>query len=70
MFFPGLKWTLMLLMVILGLTESQPLSAGGAIFKPLMTEMGRQGLTLGNHMMNNVVQGMKDDPQQALISAS
>ena len=32
--------------------------------------MGRQGLTLGNHMMNNVVQGMKDDPQQTLLSAS
>ena len=35
-----------------------------------MTEMGRQGLTLGNHMMNNVVQGMKEDPQQALNYAS
>ena len=68
--FPYLKWTLILLIAILGVTEPQPISAGGTIFKPIMTEMGRQGLTLGNHMMNNVVQGMKEDPQQALNYAS
>ena len=41
MFFPCLKWTLMLLMAILGLFKSQPLSAGGTLFKPIISEVGR-----------------------------
>ena len=35
-----------------------------------MTEVGRQGLNIGNQMMNNLAQGMKKDPQQTLLSAS
>ena len=70
MFFPSLKWTLVLLMAILGLTKSQHLSGGGTLFKPIMTEVGRQELYIGNQMMNNLAQGMKNDPQQTFLSAS
>ena len=61
MFIPGLLWTLIIWTTILGATKAQPLS--GHVLEPILTEVGGQ-------VIPNIAQGMKNDTQQALWTAS